>query len=63
MLADQDDEDETERGRLLVTSEAGWRTEMAKWIADARRDEEDDTDSDEEERVQPQVRAYAKITL
>ena len=32
LLEDIDEEDETERGRALVTSEAGWRTEMAKWI-------------------------------
>lgn len=36
LLEDQADEDWSERGRLLVNSAAGWRTEMAKWIADSR---------------------------
>ncbi|KAI4293644.1 hypothetical protein K525DRAFT_176946, partial [Schizophyllum commune Loenen D] len=31
LLEDQADEDPSERGRLLVSSAAGWRTEMAKW--------------------------------
>ncbi|KAJ6583641.1 ribonuclease H-like domain-containing protein [Mycena sp. CBHHK59/15] len=30
LLEDQDDEDSTERGRALVTSAEGWRTEVAK---------------------------------
>ncbi|KAJ6618053.1 hypothetical protein B0H10DRAFT_1947851 [Mycena sp. CBHHK59/15] len=33
---DQDDEDPTERGRALVSSMEGWRTQMAMWIADAK---------------------------
>ncbi|KAF7970199.1 hypothetical protein HWV62_24784 [Athelia sp. TMB] len=36
LLGDQDEEDETERGRMLVNSSAGWRTEMAKWVGAAR---------------------------
>ncbi|KIM89547.1 hypothetical protein PILCRDRAFT_812394 [Piloderma croceum F 1598] len=32
LLDDQDDEDESERGRLLVSSSQCWRAEMAKWI-------------------------------
>ena len=43
-------EDESEQGWALVTSEAGWRTEMAKWIGDAWSVEEaeDESDSDNE---------------
>lgn len=36
LLGDQDNEDEDERGRMLVNSTDGWRTEMAKWIGAAR---------------------------
>ena len=55
MLEDIDDEDETERGRALVTSEAGWRTEMAKWIGDARLKNESDAEpeSDDEDLITP----------
>jgi hypothetical protein len=35
LLDDQDHEDESERGRLLVSSRQGWRMEMAKWITEA----------------------------
>ena len=36
LLDDQDNEDEAERGQLLVRSAKGWWTEMAKWIGDAQ---------------------------
>lgn len=36
LLGDQEDEDEDERGRMLVSSKQGWRTDMAKWIGAAR---------------------------
>ena len=32
LLGNQDHEDESERGRLLVTSQAGWRVELALWM-------------------------------
>jgi uncharacterized protein YpiB (UPF0302 family) len=49
LLEDMEAEDESERGRALVTSEAGWRTEMAKWIGDARAAEDaEDGDSENE---------------
>lgn len=44
LLEDMDAEDESERGRALVTSEASWRTEMAKWIGEARAAEEAEDD-------------------
>src|ERR1700720_4661324 len=58
LLEDMDAEDDSERGRALVTSEASWRTEMAKWIGDARAAEEaeDDADSDHETLATPRVR-------
>ena len=34
LLDDQDDEDESERGQLLVSSSEGWCMEMAKWIGE-----------------------------
>jgi len=35
LLEDMDAEDESDHGRALVTTEASWRTEMAKWIEQA----------------------------
>lgn len=40
LLADQDDEDETERGHLLVNSVVGWRMDMARWIGETRAADE-----------------------
>ncbi|KIM71269.1 hypothetical protein PILCRDRAFT_93951, partial [Piloderma croceum F 1598] len=37
LLDDQDHENESERGQLLVSSRQGWRTEMAKWITEATK--------------------------
>ncbi|KAJ6600935.1 ribonuclease H-like domain-containing protein [Mycena sp. CBHHK59/15] len=50
LLDDQDDEDPSERGRALVSSREGWRTQTAKWISDTRAADRDaeDPDSDEE---------------
>lgn len=51
LLDNIEDEDETERGRMLVTTAAGWRTEMARWIGEARaadRAEPDDPDPNEQ---------------
>ena len=54
LLADQDDEDESEHGRLVVTSEAGWRTEMARWIREVRCiDQEADGSDSETETIVP----------
>ncbi|KAJ7444450.1 hypothetical protein FB451DRAFT_1434298 [Mycena latifolia] len=36
LLEDQDDEDEGEHDRALVSSPATWKVEMAKWIASVR---------------------------
>ncbi|KAJ7803397.1 hypothetical protein B0H14DRAFT_3777641 [Mycena olivaceomarginata] len=36
LLQDQADEDQSERGRALVSSPEGWRLEMARWISAAR---------------------------
>jgi hypothetical protein len=46
LLEDQDEEDETEQGCLLVQTSARWHTQMAKWITDAREakmDEDEDS--------------------
>ncbi|THU92867.1 hypothetical protein K435DRAFT_800150 [Dendrothele bispora CBS 962.96] len=42
LLEDMNHEDESERGRILVTTPEGWQTEMAKWIGEARQAEEDE---------------------
>ena len=36
LLEVQDNDDESEHGRALITGAAGWRTEMAGWIGAAR---------------------------
>ncbi|KAF5343814.1 hypothetical protein D9758_016207 [Tetrapyrgos nigripes] len=46
LLEDMNDEDETERGRALISTAAGWRTEMAKWIGEARRAESDEANEE-----------------
>ncbi|KAJ7864016.1 ribonuclease H-like domain-containing protein [Mycena leptocephala] len=67
LLGDQDDEDPTERGRALVSSAAGWRTEMAKWIADARAAEREEHEEDDEghpeEVVPKRLPAWKPLTL
>jgi hypothetical protein len=62
-LQDQDHEDESERGRSLVQSQAGWRTVMAKFIAEAQAEEareeerslDPDFDSDDDEPTPPRL--------
>jgi len=48
LLEDQYHEDESERGRALVSSAGGWRAEMAKWISEAREAELEESDDDTE---------------
>ncbi|KAH8800134.1 ribonuclease H-like domain-containing protein, partial [Flagelloscypha sp. PMI_526] len=38
LLRDQDHEDESEHGRALVSADATWRTEMARWIGQVRQE-------------------------
>ncbi|KAJ7136219.1 ribonuclease H-like domain-containing protein [Mycena filopes] len=42
LLADQDHEDPSERGRALVSTTDGWRVQMAKWIGDAKAAEREE---------------------
>jgi hypothetical protein len=78
LLDDQENEDESERGRALVLLSAGWRTEMAKWISDVRVAEDaehSDDDSDDDTPVagsstastsrlpRPKSRKWVKTTL
>jgi hypothetical protein len=51
LLDDQDDEDESECGRVLINSMQGWHTEMAKWISDARAAEADEDSDDDDSAV------------
>ncbi|KAJ6509609.1 hypothetical protein DFH09DRAFT_1100883 [Mycena vulgaris] len=48
LLDDQEDEDPSERGRALVSSAQGWRTEVAKWIGEAKAAERAEALSDAE---------------
>ncbi|KAJ6623316.1 ribonuclease H-like domain-containing protein [Mycena sp. CBHHK59/15] len=69
LLEDQDDEDSTERA--LVTSAEGWRTEVAKWIGDARAAErmetelvsEDEANDEFSSRLPTRVPAWKPMTL
>jgi hypothetical protein len=55
LLDDQDDEDEAEHSRLLVTSRQGWRTEMVRWISDARATELDEDFDSEDDAISAEV--------
>ncbi|KAJ7430204.1 hypothetical protein FB451DRAFT_1273818 [Mycena latifolia] len=48
LLQDQDDEDSTERGPVLVSTAGGWRAVMAKWVDDARAAEIDAAENESE---------------
>ena len=50
LLGDQDDKDESECGRLLVTSHASWRVEMALWMKKVQ-DAEEAEKLDERDKV------------
>jgi hypothetical protein len=66
LLEDMDAEEESDRGRALVTTEAGWRTEMAKWIGDTRAEAEDtssDSDNDSPAAVPTRIQAPKRMTL
>ncbi|KAJ7190100.1 ribonuclease H-like domain-containing protein [Mycena pura] len=72
LLDDQNDEDSSERGRALVSSREGWRTELAKFIGDAQDAEraaavldaelEDDT-GDNLPRIPNRLPAWKPLTL
>ncbi|KAJ6546379.1 hypothetical protein B0H10DRAFT_1969633 [Mycena sp. CBHHK59/15] len=55
LLGDQNDEDPKEWGHMLVSSAEGWRTQVAKWIGDARKAERDNTDDEDNETIMPRV--------
>ncbi|KAJ7104747.1 ribonuclease H-like domain-containing protein, partial [Mycena epipterygia] len=69
LLDDQDDEDPSERGRALISSPEGWRTEMAKGIGDARAAQRADEEVDAEDNTNetsappPQKSAWKSLTL
>lgn len=66
LLGDLDAEDETERGRMLVNSADGWRTEMAKWIGatrEADKAERLEYDDDCADDAGARAAAWKPITL
>lgn len=67
LLGDLDAEDETERGRMLVNSADGWRTEMARWIGAAREaDKAEELEYDDDfadDAGAPSTVAWKPITL
>ncbi|KAJ6540907.1 ribonuclease H-like domain-containing protein [Mycena sp. CBHHK59/15] len=48
LLDDQHNEDPSERGCALVSSREGWRTQLAKWVGNAKEAELAEQDSDAE---------------
>ncbi|KAJ7092992.1 ribonuclease H-like domain-containing protein [Mycena belliarum] len=66
LLDDQGHEDSAERGRALVSSETGWRTQMAKWIGEAReaeRTEVQDLEEDVAEDVEDAPRIAKRLPI
>jgi hypothetical protein len=45
LLQDLNDKDEDNRGRALVTTQYGWKVEMAKWCIDVREAEQHELDA------------------
>ncbi|KAJ7592357.1 ribonuclease H-like domain-containing protein [Mycena floridula] len=60
LLNDFNNEDESERGRVLVSTAQGWRTEMAKWIGS--ESDNDDEEPDQLPRIIP-VTKWKQRTL
>ncbi|KAJ6610956.1 ribonuclease H-like domain-containing protein [Mycena sp. CBHHK59/15] len=64
LLEDQQDEDPSERGRALVSSSEGWRTQMAKWIGDVkevdRQERQEREDAERQERATSPFEAAAE---
>ncbi|KAJ6596693.1 hypothetical protein B0H10DRAFT_1959962 [Mycena sp. CBHHK59/15] len=64
LLDDQDDEDPSERGRALVSSREGRRTQTAKCIADTKAEEpEPDEEANYTPRIPARLPAWPKMTL
>ena len=55
LLEDQDEEDETKQGHLLVQTSVGWCTQMVKCIADVRKAEMDEDEDSEEQDKAPAI--------
>ena len=55
LLGEQDNEDKAEQDWMLISSRHSWRTEMAKWIAEAWAAELEEDSNDECEAPEPAV--------
>ncbi|KAJ6565688.1 hypothetical protein B0H10DRAFT_2238868 [Mycena sp. CBHHK59/15] len=59
LLDDQHDEDPSERGRALVSSREGWRTQLAKWVGKAKEaelaEQDSDTENDATDTITPRL--------
>ncbi|KAJ6623009.1 hypothetical protein B0H10DRAFT_1944306 [Mycena sp. CBHHK59/15] len=51
LLKDQNDKDPSERGRALVSSAEGWRTQVAKWIGNAKAAERAEWESEDNNAI------------
>jgi hypothetical protein len=63
LLDDQNDEDNDEHGRLLVSSRQSWHTEMAKWIGEARTMELDEDSEDDDTPAPSRVTNWKPVML
>ncbi|KAJ6613353.1 hypothetical protein B0H10DRAFT_1951520 [Mycena sp. CBHHK59/15] len=61
LLEVQDNEEEGERGRALVSSAAGWRTELAKWIAETRAAELEETEEPDDNSDTPPTASTSRL--
>ncbi|KAJ6565412.1 hypothetical protein B0H10DRAFT_1842561, partial [Mycena sp. CBHHK59/15] len=60
-IVKQDNEEEGERGRALVSSAAGWRTELAKWIAETRAAELEETEEPDDNSDTPPTASTSRL--
>ncbi|KAJ7664159.1 hypothetical protein B0H17DRAFT_1211425 [Mycena rosella] len=70
LLDDQNQEDPAEHGHALVSSVAGWRTQMAKWVGDTRLAERAEREADDGEeaieltpRISNRIPVWTPMTL
>ncbi|KAJ7154126.1 ribonuclease H-like domain-containing protein [Mycena filopes] len=63
LLEDGENEEPSERGRLLVSGVSGWQTQMAKWtLGESNSDAESDKDDEDAPRL-PKKPTWTPITL
>ncbi|KAJ6629696.1 hypothetical protein B0H10DRAFT_1939670 [Mycena sp. CBHHK59/15] len=62
LIQDQDDEDPVARGHAVLSTAAGWRTAMGRWVADAEAAEAEAADNPDSDDGPP-LSKWKKMTL